>query len=612
MIKFSFNTKLLVGLTLIIFVIFLTLFLIFYKYYSDTSLENEYSKLSHSTESVSSHIDELFNQMSMAGLYISKNDFVNELLVNILKEDISSYDMIKNSGQIRDQLKILTYSFPNATNVVLFNANRNFYFHSGLTDHDEEVSRRMNDLDWYNSLIPEKNNLRILPPHQDFWVQIKRPVISIIRIIESSSDFDFGLLEFDIPYWNLENICTSNASTDTQVLIYNEDQDLIYPYKETRDYQKVVQKIDPEKLYQNFSSETGSILVNNSRYIYSKHHSDLTNWTTVLINYPSALIQSQRFFRIFFFTFSILILILVICAFSLLINRLTRPLNNLMAHIKEVRLDQMHLNLPYDGNDDIQLLNDSFNIMFNNIKDSINELYEGKLREVNAHLLALQAQINPHFIFNTLNVISASAEKNDNPETAIICNQLSHMLRYVSNSNLTFVSISDEIEHVINYLDLMKTHYTDFNQPDLVHLTYHIQIPTELSSIKVPKMILQPLIENSINHGFKDTMPPWHVSITGCYISENNWAITIMDNGSGFNNEIIEVLHYKINNYQENLKKGHFRQNTEIGGMGIMTTYMRLKIHYKSAFSFEFKNNDSKGAYIKLQIKDLEDDQEYD
>lgn len=612
MIKLSFNTKLLIGLTFIIFVIFLVLFLLFYKYYSDTSFENEYSKLSHSNESVSSHIDELFNQMSMAGLYISKNDFVNELLTNILKEDISSYDMIKYSGQIRDQLKILTYSFPNATNVVLFNVKRNFYFQSGLSDHDGEVAKRMNDLNWYNNLIPEKNNLRILPPHQDSWVQIKRPVISIIRKIESSSDYDFGLLKFDIPYWNLENICTSNAGTDTQVLIYDETQRLIYPYKEARGFQEVVQKLDPENLYPNLSNETGSILINDQLYIYSKHHSDSTNWTTVLISYPKTLFQSQRIFRISFFTFSALILFIVVLAFSLLINRLTRPLNNLMAHIKEVRIDQMYLNLPSYGNDDIQLLNDSFNIMFNNLKDSINEIYEGKIREVNAHLLALQAQINPHFIFNTLNVISASAEKNCNPETAMICDQLSHMLRYVSNSNTTFVSISDEIAHVINYLDLMKTHYTDFNRPDITHLTYCIELPTELMSLKVPKMILQPLVENSINHGFKDTMPPWHISITGYYISENNWSIKIEDNGSGFNDKVLESLHNKINTYDQNLRNGHFRQNTEIGGMGIMTTYMRLKIQYKSAFSFEFNNNIPSGAYIKLEIKDMGGVQEDD
>lgn len=612
MIKRSFNTKLLIGLTFIIFVIFLVLFLLFYKYYSDTSFEHEYINLSYSAESVSSRTDELFNQMSMSGLYISKNDFVNELLTKILKENVSSYDMIKYSGQIRDQLKILTYSFPNATNVVLFNANHNFYFQSGLSDHDGEVAKRMNDLDWYNKLIPEKNNLRIIPPHQDFWVQIKRPVISIIRKIESSSDYDFGLLKFDLPYWNLENICTSNIGTDTQVLIYDENQTLIYPYKEANDYLSVNQTLNPNELYPHLENTTGPIKINNCNYIYSKHHSDFTNWTTVLIRYPSTLIQSQNIFRIFFFTFSTIVLLIVIIAFSLFINRLTRPLNNLITHIKEVRIDQMSLNLPSNGNNDIQLLNDSFNIMFKNLKDSINEIYEGKIREINAHLLALQAQINPHFIFNTLNVISASAEKNCNPETAIICDQLSHMLRYISNSKTAFVSISDEIEHVTNYLNLMKTHYTDFNQPDSAHLTYHIKIPQELMSIKVPKMILQPLVENSINHGFRDTMPPWYIIITGNYFSEHNWSITIEDNGSGFQDNVLETLKAKIHNYDENLKKGHFRQNTEIGGMGIMTTYMRLKIHYKSALSFEFKNNNPNGAYIKLKIKDLGDDENYD
>ncbi|QUH30836.1 sensor histidine kinase [Vallitalea guaymasensis] len=610
MIKLNFNKKLLIGLTSIIFVVFSVLFLVFYNYYSKVSLDDEYVTLNHSTERTSSQIDLLFNQMSMSGLYISKNDFIHEILDDIFtKEDISEYEMIENSGKIRSQLNILTYYFPNTTNVTLFNAKYNFYFHSGLPDNKEEVSRHLEDLEWYNSLIPDKNQLKILPPHQDFWVTINRPVISIIRSIKSNNGYDYGLLEFDIPYWNLENICEgNNGNENTKVLIFNEDGDLIYPYIHSDSYEKIIKTYNPKALYPKLNNQSDLIKINNRRYIYSKHHSDFTNWTTVLISYPSTLIESQKIFRIFFFSFSLLILILVIIAFSLLIRRLTRPLYNLMTHVKEVSIDNMYLNLPNEGNNEIDLLNESFNIMFDNIKDSINQIYESKIREVNANLLALQAQMNPHFLYNTLSVISASSERNGISETTIICNKLSNMLRYVSNSKSTFVSLSEEIKHTIDYLDLMKTHYKDYNNPDNIYLDYDINLPDEMLLLKIPKMTLQPLVENSINHGFKDTMPPWHISITGKYISPNNWSLTIIDNGSGFEDKTLDKLYRKINDYKENLRKGHFQQNAEIGGMGIMNTYTRLAIHYKSTFTFELKNNVPNGAYIKLEIKHIGDD----
>lgn len=497
----------------------------------------------------------------MSGLYISKNDFIHDILDDIFsRESIPEYEMIELSGKIRSQLNILTYYFPNTTNVTLFfNARYNFYFHSGLPDNKDEVSKHLEDIEWYNSLIPDKNQLKILPPpHQDFfWVTINRPVISIIRPIESNSDNDYGLLEFDIPYWNLENICDgNNANENTNVLIFNEHGNLIYPYTQSDAYENVIRAYNPEDVYSKINQPTDSIKINNRPYIYSQHHSDFTNWTTVLVSYPSTLMQSQKIFRIFFFSLSFMILLLIIVAFSLLIKRLTRPLHNLMTHVKEVSIDNMYLNLPNEGNDEIDLLNHSFNVMFDNIKDSINQIYEVKIREVNAHLLALQAQMNPHFIYNTLSVISASSERNGISETTIICNKLSNMLRYVSNSKSTFVSLSEEIKHTLDYLDLMKTHYTDYNNPNNIYLDYEVTLPDQMLLLKIPKMTLQPLVENSINHGFKDTMPPpWHIRISGHYISPSDWSLTIIDNGSGFEKTILQELYRKMNDYKENLKK---------------------------------------------------------
>lgn len=613
MLKFNLQKKLLFGSTIIVVIVFLSLFIILYNYLYSISIKEEFDTLNLTSERVSTQVNELFRQMDMSALFIAKNELIHQILDELYtREFIPEHEMITYSSQIRSQLNILTYYFPNTTNVTLFDATNNFYFHSGLPNNKEEVKNRLEDINWYNSLIPIKNSFKILPPHQDFWVTIDRPVISIIREIKSTKNSRYGLFEFDIPYWNLENICSLNTVTpNTYVLIFNDEGSLVYPFNKSDNFISLSKKIDINDMFNTINSmakTNGTYISVEKKYLYSTSYSNYTNWHTILIRHPSSMIKSQKIYLLFTILFVIILTIIVTISFFILIKTLTKPLINLIKNVKHVSIDNLHLKLPSQGNDDIDLLNNSFNIMFDNIKNSVNQIYEAKLREVKANLLALQAQINPHFIYNTLNVISVSSERHGITETTIMCNKLSNMLRYVANSDNSLVTLSDELQHMTDYLDLMKTHYTDFNNPDKVYLDYTANVPETMLSLPLPKMTIQPLVENSINHGFNNTMPPWRITITGDYINENHWSLTVADNGSGFDNDILRKLNKKIIKYEQNLSQGNFEQNTHIGGMGIMNTYTRLAINYRPKLTFTIKNTEPCGTSIKIEINDLKED----
>lgn len=605
--RFNLQQKLLLGLTAIITVLVIILASGFYNYLYHESLSKEYKTSQRITERTSSQTDELFKQMDMAALFIVKNSVIQDVLSNLhSNNNISQYDMIKYEAQARDQLKILTFYFPNITNALIFDAKKPFYFHSGLPDDKSVVTKRLKDISWYENLLPEKQ-LRILPTHQDYWVSIERPVISVIRRLMSTKQEDLGLFEIDIPYWNLQNICDLNiVSEDNSLLVFDKNGTLVYPLQLRKTEQQLFEEIAPGAIFKLVSekpSASGLLTATKIKSLYTSHKSNFTGLNIVMINKQTSLQKQLSIYIIFIVIAGLIVLAALFFAFFFFVKSLTKPLIELTATIENVSLDNMNLEISHKGHDELKMLNESFNAMFIKLKDSINQIYESKIRETNANLLALQAQINPHFLYNTLSVISASSEKFGNTHTASMCNKLSEMMRYIVGEGNSMVSLKDELNHTLNYLHLMESHYQDYINNSGSMLKYTIEIPAEMYEIKLPKMVLQPLVENSINHGFENTAPPWHIGIYGQYTDTDNWHITVQDNGCGFDTQVLDRIMSSIDEYSCNLSEGKLRQNLEIGGMGVLNTFGRININLRENALFFIENCENRGCIVTFGKK---------
>jgi two-component system, sensor histidine kinase YesM len=325
----------------------------------------------------------------------------------------------------------------------------------------------------------------------------------------------------------------------------------------------------------------------------------------VMIKEETSLRNQLTIYSIFIIVAGFIILLAVFSAFFILVRSLTKPLNQLTATIETVSLDNMNLEIPHEGQDELKILNESFNAMFAKLKDSINLVYESRIREINANLLALQAQMNPHFLYNTLGVISASSEKFGNFETASMCNKLSEMMRYIVSPVDSVVTLKEETVHTLNYLNLMESHYQDYRNNSGSFLKYKISIPEEMNSIYIPKMILQPIVENCINHGFDNALPPWHITINGYYTTDNDWHLSVEDDGAGFDKTILNQINTDISEYRMNIKDGNLKQNLNIGGMGIINTFARLAINFKDDAFFNIENSQDKGCVVSFGRRNL-------
>ncbi|CAK4868799.1 unnamed protein product [Aphanomyces euteiches] len=200
--------------------------------------------------------------------------------------------------------------------------------------------------------------------------------------------------------------------------------------------------------------------------------------------------------------------------------------------------------------------------------------------------------MNPHFLYNTLAVIGAYGIKKGNDEVMQMCADLSDMLRYTIDLDNGQTKISTEMAHVEKYLKLMSLRFEHY-------LDYHIDLDESLLNAPIPKLTLEPIIENVFRHGFKDVEPPWVLKVKG-YVKERRWYIEIEDNGNGFKAASIEQLETSLREEGDFMNPGHFTQSKANGGMGLINTFMRLHYFYKGEETIEFFNAASGGAIIRI------------
>ncbi len=202
--------------------------------------------------------------------------------------------------------------------------------------------------------------------------------------------------------------------------------------------------------------------------------------------------------------------------------------------------------------------------MNDKLKISMNDLLESKQQEFRAVNLALQSQANPHFYYNTLSSIIVLSENGQNEDVIRLCRNLTQIMRYITDGQTTVTTLGEEIEHVKKYLYCIKIRYQS-------SLNYTLDIAPEILEIPIPKLLIQPLVENAIKYG-TDCTPSWSLSITGKKYHDK-WQIDITDSGNGFSEEALLRVSRNIAAASENsgMPKLH------INGLGIVNVYLRWK-----------------------------------
>lgn len=278
---------------------------------------------------------------------------------------------------------------------------------------------------------------------------------------------------------------------------------------------------------------------------------------------------------------------------------ITNRLSLLTIHLKRVKNGEFDIIDAEVGKDEIGSVMNNFNLMVVKIEDLIDvilkkdiEQKELELAKNRSELKALQSQINPHFMFNTLESIRMRSLIKGEEETAFIIENLAKLLRQTINWGEDNIKISDEIGFVNNYLSIQKYRFGD-------RLDFNMNISSECNNIRIPKLSILTFVENSCIHGMEGVT--YNVKIGIDIIIEDDYLyICIADNGKGISFEKLNEIQYKINNCNFELINGG-------RGLGLLNAYMRLQRYSNNTMKFNIESDESYGTTIKIQLPVSED-----
>lgn len=285
--------------------------------------------------------------------------------------------------------------------------------------------------------------------------------------------------------------------------------------------------------------------------------------------------------------FSLLVFYLLSRVLTLPLRKLKKAIDSIDLHEEQPDIDnKFHM-------DEIESLNRSFRRMNVRLQHSLEETVRFRTQQLQSHFDALQSQINPHFLFNMLGVIQASAENGHNSRVVHLSSNLASFLSYSIASHSPVTTLDKEVAFTVKYLELMQSRY-------LHRLRYRVEMDEGVGGIIIPKLILQPLVENSIQHGFREGVAVLEITISATLAGET-WTLAIRDSGCGFEQEELEHIRTRIGNYMQALDNGAPGEKLTLGGMGVVSTFARLRFIFKDQIHFSVMNGDNGGAVIMVQ-----------
>ncbi|BBM53526.1 sensor with HAMP domain [Leptotrichia trevisanii] len=480
-------------------------------------------------------------------------------MINLLSVDADVRNfLISGNEDSKKSIKKMIYSIlgnnKGIKSITVIGKNGNIV--SSDKNNDMKISENMMKEKWYVDAINNSDMPVFNPSRKDSASSMNSALwfLSISRDIKNSKGENLGVIVFDIKYEILERYLNS-ISFGKQIdnIIVDKNNNIIY-YKDVKCFAD-------KKCLEKFSEKNK----NKDTYLYEINIEN-TNWSLRSIANTNDLVTLKKNF-----SHIVIIIFLVSLAFSsiitfIVITKILKPLIKLENHMQNFENNLREFHLSEKTGYEIQNLVEHFNVMVEKIK---------YLREY--EIKALHSQINPHFLYNTLDTIIWMAEFEDNEKVISITKSLANYFRLSLSNGHEKIPLKDEIMHTKEYLFIQKQRYED-------KLSYFFNIEDEsLLSIEVPKIIIQPIVENSIYHGIKNLSGNGIITID-VYRENSTINISVKDNGIGF-------------------EKAKQFKKSKTGGVGTQNVDKRIKFYYGKNYGvFRNENNKNEGAEVIIKI----------
>ncbi len=528
-------------------------------------------------------LDKIFNTSNT--LVIDNN------LTSILRKNPSNYSINEQVGDLFN-LRITLSSYQNNIDINNINVYVNDNFLYSNESQNIFPMKRLEGSKWLDKIQNEHNRFFWCPP--SYLNSNQTEFLSLGKTVINPDDFSdsIGYIVINFRKSDLEDILKKINSIEGSIsCIVNSNGDLIAAsnYDNYDDYKSLVSQIKPSD-----NTRLTEFDYNHNTFFIQSSYIDKTDWQIVNIvpyNTVSSKINTQRIILI--------IIVLIFGGASLwagfyFFNTINKRLSKVIKGMREVHTDTLDNFIENDSDDELGELVNNYNYMIAKMSVLVDEQYKSGKAIKNAELKALQSQINPHFLYNTLDMINWMAYKNMNSEISSAVKKLAKFYKLSLNKGKDVITIEDEVNHVSLYTEIQNMRYSN-------RISLEIDINDFIRTCKIPKITLQPIVENSITHGiFAKGDVEGKILITGS-IDNNAIYLRISDDGIGIKeNDLSFILSEKKVKSNSTSSKG--------SGYGIKNINERLKLYYGDDYGLSFSSIYEKGTTVTIKIPIIEDE----
>ena len=332
------------------------------------------------------------------------------------------------------------------------------------------------------------------------------------------------------------------------------------------------------------TDRSGTVLYSDSaRYYVCSQYNALTHWVTYTVIQEPALFPGAAPLKRYISLVVLGSAIFVFVCLLLLSMAIVKPLDQLKDGMRRAQDHDFKLRLENDRTDEIGALTDSFNCMLDRINTLVNQVYQQELAQKNAEIEALQAQINPHFLYNTLDSVNWMLIARGEMDISAVVVALGKLMQYSMDTARAMVSLEEEYRNVRDYLMIQKNRLED-------RLEFTLELDETLKCFPVPKLILQPLVENAIKYGIEPSLQPGHILVR-TRKTDDDIQILVKDNGCGMDEA--QLTFYR------RLLRNDLSGQTNIG---VRNVARRLQLHFGGRCGFNVSSRPGDGLSITIRI----------
>ncbi len=565
-----FLFSLLIVMTMVIFL------LISVNYTKRTVLENSTDYTYRLVRQVNRDIDSYINYMeNISSMVIQGGDVQKYLFMEMPKEDKE-----EAYNRIITQFNTVVETREDISNIAVVTPERNYIINDGKDTLNENVD--LQDVEWYEKALEGEKSILTFSHVQHVIRNNYKWVVTLSKGIKNpATGKNGGVFFIDLNYKLLKDLCENNSlATNSYLFIMDESGRIIYHPKQQLLYNGLMEERTDEVL--GCSSGYFVTQEDGDGKLYTISVSEKTGWRVVGVADISELMRNRKDTEYIYMLTAAVLLCIAMTLATFFATAITRPINELKESMKEVEKGNFHTDVPIRSDSEIDSVGNSFNLMTARIRQLMQQnIYEQEEKR-KSEMKALRSQINPHFLYNTLDSIIWMAEGGKNKEVVRMTSALAKLLRQSISNDNERIPLEKEINYAGSYLTIQKMRYKD-------KLEYEIEVEEEIKKEEVINLILQPLVENAIYHGIKYKGSKGLIRIVG-YGEGDRIILKIIDNGIGMDEETLERIFDKS------------KESEGKNGVGVYNVQTRIRLYYGAEYGLRFESVPEEGTTVTITI----------